>query len=1459
MSVTTNGVSAAPARAAERSWPGYALLALIAYVPFLLSAPGRIAADTKQYLYLDPGKLLADAPYLWDPGSGAGTVTHQNIGYLFPMGPYFWLLDRLGIPDWVAQRVLSGSIVFAAGAGVVFLLSTLGLRRRWCVLAAALVYMLTPYQLAYTGRISAILLPWAGLPWMLALTVRAVRRGGWYDPALFALVVLTVGGTNATSLLLVGLAPGLWLIYVLVAGEASGRAVVGAVARIGVLVVVTSLWWISGLVLQGRYGINYLDTTETVRTVTEGSSPVEVLRGLGNWFFYGGDAAGAWIPQAVDFTQRSWLLVLSFAIPALAFAAAAVTRWRHRAYFVALLVLGVVVSVGAFPYADPTPLGALFKSWATGSTVGLAMRSTPRAVPLVVLALAVLIGAGLEGLARRAPAGRTKIVAGSVAVLVAVLAVANLAPVWRDGYIAERNSREGVPSYWREAAAAVDRESTQRRVLEIPGAPTAAYRWGTTVDPITPGIIDRPWVSLGELTPLFGSPAAANLVSALDRRIQEGTFEPDSLAPIARLLSSGTVLLRSDLEYERFDAPRPRVLWAELTEPLAPGLGAPHDFGPARPNLPTRFPVVDEAELATPGSAPWPPEVALFDVTDVTPIVHTAPTRRPVLVAGDGEALVDAAAAGLIDGSELVVYSASFAGDRAGLRRVLHDGADLLVSDTNRRRARRWGAVRDVTGRTERAGEQPVREDTEDKRIEVFPGSDDRDRSVVEQRSPVPVTVTATGYGERSIYAPNQRPSNALDGDRSTAWRVGGGDDPTGERLIVDLAEPAAVDRITLRQPEEQPGDRFVTKVRVHLDDHATDVALGDASRHGDGQEVRVEPRRAHRVELEILDTNTGKLATYGGSNGVGFAEVRLAGPDGPLRMRVEDVVRMPTRLLAAAGRASLEHRLVLLMSRLGYDPASTRRQAEEPAMARAFSLPTPRTFSVRGQARVDPNAPDTTLDEVLGTVAFGAAYRSSGHLRGDAGARASRAFDDDRSSAWVGELGDPTGRWLEASLASPITVAGLDLVLVADGRHSVPTRLRLEVDGAPARTVDLPQVVDGTAPGSVVAVPVTFDPVTGSRFRVVIDSARTVTTRDARTGRDRVLPVAIASAGMAGAPAPAPPGVVPASCRDDLVSLDRVPLALRLVGTARDASGRRGVALESCASPVPLQDGRHLLEAAPGPRTGIDVDRLVLGSERGGGPLPAGMLGPRISRSGARARVTDEGPAHVDVKARTDGRPFWLVFGQSANAGWHLEVDGGARVGARTLVNGYANGWRIEPDRAGELSLRLRWTPQRLVWWGIALSIAGVLACVVLVLRRRGRGPDAPRLPDDEPTARSPFARVEGVPSVRTTLVAAGALGLVAGLGSRPWIGIVVALATAATLRIARMRGVLGAASVVVFGAAAAYVVVQQGRYGYPTISSWPSQFDAIADLTWLAVWLLGADVVVDWVHARWVPVPST
>ena len=57
-----------------------------------------------------------------------GTVTHQYIGYLLPMGPYYAFMQAARVPTWVAQRLWTGSLLFLAGAGVLFLMRTLSRR-----------------------------------------------------------------------------------------------------------------------------------------------------------------------------------------------------------------------------------------------------------------------------------------------------------------------------------------------------------------------------------------------------------------------------------------------------------------------------------------------------------------------------------------------------------------------------------------------------------------------------------------------------------------------------------------------------------------------------------------------------------------------------------------------------------------------------------------------------------------------------------------------------------------------------------------------------------------------------------------------------------------------------------------------------------------------------------------------------------------------------------------------------------------------------------------------------------------------------------------------------------------------------------------------------------------------------------------------------------------------------------
>ena len=301
----------------------------------------------------------------------------------------------------MAQRLWLGSILFAAGAGILYLCRVLGLRGPGPI-AGALLYMLSPYFLQYAGRISVILLPWAGLPFMLALTIVALRRGGWRQPALFAVVVALVSGINATSIIYVGVVPILWLVYaVVVLRESTWRHALGTALRIGLLTLGACVWWMAGLEVEAAYGVNVLKYTETVPSTSATSNAADILRGLGYWYFYGTDHLGPWTNASIRYTQNIKLLATSFAVPALAVVAAAFVRWRERAFFLIILFVGVVMAVGPFPYSNPTVLGGWLKSFMTNTTAGLALRSTDRATPVVLLALAMLLASALTALWRR--------------------------------------------------------------------------------------------------------------------------------------------------------------------------------------------------------------------------------------------------------------------------------------------------------------------------------------------------------------------------------------------------------------------------------------------------------------------------------------------------------------------------------------------------------------------------------------------------------------------------------------------------------------------------------------------------------------------------------------------------------------------------------------------------------------------------------------------------------------------------------------------------------------------------------------------------------------------------------------------------------------------------------------------------------------------------------------------------
>ncbi len=1378
-------------------------LALLAYVPFLLSSPGRLASDTKQYLYLDPGRFLSRVPYLWDSQVAAGTVPHQQVGYLFPMGPFFWAGRTLGLPVWVTQRLWLGSISFLAVIGARWLFRRLGLGPT-AALVASLVYLLTPYQLAFTARISILLLPWAALPWIVGLTMRATERGGWADPAAVALIVTTIGSVNASSMLLAAVGPAVWIGGELLAGRRRARAALGATLRIATLTVLTCAWWIAGLVLQGSEGLPVLQFTETVRTVSAASAPGDILRGLGNWFLFGYDRTGYSLVQAASYLDQRSVVAATCLVPALAFLAGTFVRWRHRSYLVALVVVGTVVGVGAWPYRDPSPWGRVWKAFTDSTAAGLALRNTPRVVPVVVLGLAGLIGAGVGGL-RAVPLRRAAALA-----VAAVLAVGFL-PVWRDGYLSPGVERpEALPRYWTDAIRAIDADSHRTRVLEIPGSAFATYRWGNTVEPVTPGLTDRPYLAR-EVLPA-GSRQSVNLLDAFDRRIQNGTLDPTAVAPLARLFGVGTVATRNDLAYERSGGPHPRELWRTLTDPPAPGLGPPEEFGT---DVANHAPGTDAVDLRTPVGAPSPPAVALFPVRDGVGIVRTSPDRDPVILAGDGDGIVDAAGAGLLTGRERLTSLADLTD--AQLRHALDTGGALVLTDSNRRRnVSYFSSIRDTAGPTQRAGQTTKDVNGNDVRVDLFRDRSDSARSVVETTGGT-VTASADGGAAR----PEDRATAAFDGDPATAWRVGGAD-PQGNWVRLRPDRPVRADHVTLVQPLDLPRDRQVTSARVTVNgDRRVDVHLGPESFTAAGQRVDFPTTTVRSLRVEITGVSDPPFAADR-ANAVGFAEIRLAD------VVVHETVRLPVDLARRVGARAAGRPLAIVLTRLRQETALDGRRDEEATLDRRFVVPDTRAFALNGVARANPNAPDPALDALLGTAVPGTRFAASSHLRGDVDARASRAFTGTAATHWTSAFGPQAGQWIRVTGEAPVTADHVDLSFAADDHHSVPGSITVTADGHDLATVPVPPGTP-TAGERSITLPV---PATTAR-----EWQLTMTTTAPPAGTTpapvAVPPVALDRIGIPGVPAAPLTGTVSGACRTDVVRLDGAPLGVRITGAPADA--RRGWRLLPCA-PVPtLAAGSHRLETAAGLDTGLDVDRIALTSGADGRAAP---LTPVVAATTASPTVRAATHSPVSSTAYVTGRkgePFWLVLGQSTSDGWHASV-GGKDLGRPELVDGYAMGWRVVPRTDGPIEIALRWQPQRGVWIAFGVSALAALGCLLLViagLRRRRRAhehpglrPDAPRLASWRFPGRSTASHGAG-----TVLLAAAVL-VVATVGARLWIGLVAAAAALLVALVPRLRLLLGVAG------AALLLVARVGDR---------------PELAWLALaWFATAVVVSEWSERR-------
>ena len=804
-------------------------------------APGRLVADTKLDLVLEPGRFLGRALRLWDPSAAFGQVQNQAVGYLFPMGPWFAAGNAAGVPMWLVQRTWTAAVLVAAFWGTVRLADALAVGTPRTRLLAGLAYALAPSMVAVVGstsggQLGAALLPWVVLPLVRAGAAGSARRA----TARSGLAVFAMGGINAVSAVGVLPLPALYLAL---------RRRWSLAAWWALALVLATSWWAIALLLQGRYGLNFLPFTESAEVTTATHSVTQVVRGSGYWLsslFIG----GPYLPAGWDLEHIRLAIIGTGLLAALGLYGLARADMPERTWLLVSAGAATVVLAAGYSGRLGGPLAGPIQDLLDGALAPL--RNLDKFQPVLRLPLALGLAHGLT----RLPVPRLE---PSLATAVAGLCVlAASAPLLRGDLVLDGSFRS-VPRYWQDAAQWVDAHDRGARTLLLPAESFASYRWGRTQDEPLSSLLRGRW-AVRNLIPL-GRPELTHVLDAISDRVERGG-RVDGLAPLLARMGVRHVLVRNDVDRVRSTSPPPIFVTRALAG--APGIRRVAAFGPAvDAGLTTDRLVADAAAAAGRVRA-----LEVYEVTNPVARVQSYPADAVTMVAGGPEAALGLADRGLLDPTIPFVL----AGDA--------DGDVGIVSDQLRRRDVDFGIVRDNRSYV-LAPDEPA------------PGTDRAPRDWVPdavERSavrPEGGTVTASSYASPFARLPEYQPAHAFDGDPATAWVEGAPTGPARQWVEVRVTERISPRAVTVRLLHDHAWRPWVRAVRITTDAGSVVRRL---SRTEGPQRVEL-PRGATRtVRLTIL-------AVEGGS-GAGIRDIEVPGVQVVRPLVVPPVTGAPASVL---------------------------------------------------------------------------------------------------------------------------------------------------------------------------------------------------------------------------------------------------------------------------------------------------------------------------------------------------------------------------------------------------------------------------------------------------------------------------------------------------------------------------------------------------------------------------------
>lgn len=814
-------------------WLAVCCLSLVALA--FIDRPGKIVADTKLDLAVNPAGYLAHALHLWDPAQ-FGQLADQSYGYLFPMGPFFVLGKLLAVPAWEVQRLWISAVAIAAFLGVVKLSARLGIASPVAQVVAGFGYALAPRGLTLLGTLSAEFLPAAMLPWIILPLLRAVQEGeslGTRDRvqlvARSAVAVALCSGMNATSVVAMVAAAAVFVLA-MPQSAAKWRTMAWWVPAI----VVASFWWLYPLYLLGKYGVSFLPYTESAQITTSVTSLSDTLRGTEDWVSYLIVDGNPWWPVGFALSTSVVATLVTGLVAGLGLTGLLSRDMPARRSLLWMLAVGVLVIGTGYVSGLGNPIAGPLHDILNGPLAPL--RNLRKFDPLVRLPVA--IGLAYLVASMRVPVPRrvaSAVLAASMAILAYPAVIGGLSP---SGDFA------AIPAYWMRAAAWLDRHAGNQAVLEVPGARFGEYVWGRPMDDVLEPLFNGDWAArqLGAI----GSIGNVRLLDAINEELAAGQGSPGLVRVLDRMgvkyLLVRNDLLRSDLH----GASQARIHQALIE---SPGIVKVAQFGSLVGSV-----FSDDAVDGV--DAPYP-AVEIYRVDGAEPVVTAQPVAGTLRVYGAPEALLTLASDGILNRQPVLLNSDS----------PTLPTSESIVTDSLRRRAVNFSELLVDYSATLTATES----------VPDFGATPDylepgwrRYMSVARYSGVTSVTASSSAA---DITAPDTEaatgrlPYAAFSGDPREMWESGSWTGPIGQWIQARFPQPIQPNVISAAFADNAFIGPPVTRVTVSTSAGSLSERVKQT---GDVQQLRVPPGPTTWLRITVTGTKwSGGPGTQVGISGI--------------------------------------------------------------------------------------------------------------------------------------------------------------------------------------------------------------------------------------------------------------------------------------------------------------------------------------------------------------------------------------------------------------------------------------------------------------------------------------------------------------------------------------------------------------------------------------------------------------